>query len=116
MPVLMKLNQFIIKTNVMEQIKSIQIIGKRWFDRVNGNTYFSAVGLVDGKEAVKIDYEYGYSDHYVDRIFQELEKAGFVSDVEHYSNGSQERFWQYCQRKGIEKYTSVSDVRRKKDL
>ena len=99
-----------------EEVKSITIFGKRWFDRINGNTYFSSVGLVNNKEAVKIPYEYGYGDHYIDRTFQELEKAGFIDDVIHHENGSTEPFWRYCDRKNISKYTSVSDVSRKKDL
>jgi hypothetical protein len=95
---------------------SITIIGRRWFDRINGNTYFSAVGIVNGIEVVHIPYEYGYGNHYEDRIFQELEKAGYCPDVEHYNNGGSERLWQYCNRKGLIKYVTHSDVTRKKDL
>ena len=114
-----------IKTSIVEDqitvvpVKSgdnITIIGRRWFDRINGNTYFSAVGIINGNEVVKIPFEYGYGDHYSDRIFTEMEKKGYLPDVEHYSNGGSERLWQYCERKGITKYTSVSDVSRKKDL
>ena len=95
---------------------NIVIIGRRWFDRVNGNTYFSANGLINGVEVISISYEYGYGEQYADRIYQELEKAGYLPDVIHHNNGSNEPLWQYCKRKGITKYTSVSDVSRKKDL
>lgn len=104
------------KVTPMKEGDNLTIIGRRWFDRVNGNTYFSAVGLINGREVVSIPYEYGYGDHYADRVFQEMEKQGYCPDVEHYNNGSSERHWQYCSRKGITKYFSVSDVSRKKDL
>ena len=100
----------------VKQGDTITIIGRRWFDRVNGNTYFSAVGLVNGVEVVNIPFAYGYGDHYQDKVFTELEKAGYCPDVEHYNNGSSERLWQYCNRKGITKYCTHSDVTRKKDL
>jgi hypothetical protein len=105
--------------NAVNQVKAgdnITIIGKRWFDRINGNTYFSAVGIVNGVEVVHIPYEYGYGNHFEDRIFNELVKAGYCADCETYSNGSTETFWRYCQDRNINKYVSVSDVKRKKDL
>jgi len=95
---------------------NITIIGRRWFDRINGNTYFSAVGLINGKEVVKINYEYGYGDQYIYATFGEMQKAGFCPDVEQYNNGGSESLWSYCERKGITKYNTVTDVKRKKDL
>lgn len=95
---------------------NITIIGRRWFDRVNGNTYFSAVGIINGIEVVQIPFEYGYGNQYEDRVYQELEKLGYCADVEHYNNGGREAFWRYCDRKRIIKYVTHSDVNRKKDL
>lgn len=95
---------------------SITIIGRRWFDKVTGNTYFSAVGLVNGIEVVSIPFEYGYGNQYEDAIYNKLYAAGYCSDRENYANGSREAFWNYCSRKGIKKYVSHSDVSRKKDL
>ncbi len=95
---------------------NITIIGRRWFDRINGNTYFSAVGLVNGGQVVNIDYEYGYGNHYEDRIFQELIKAGYCKDAKKYEMGGYESFWRYCEERGITKYVTHSDVNRKKDL
>ncbi len=104
------------KVKPVKKGDNITIIGKRWFDKVNGNTYFSAVGVINGIEAVKIPFEYGYDRHYEDRIFQELEKAGYCPTVEHYNNGGSEAFWAYCERMGITKYVTHSDVSRRKDL
>lgn len=106
----------LIVVNPVKKGDNITIIGRRWFDRVNGNTYFSAVGIVNGLQVVNIDFEYGYGNHYEDRIFSKLIGAGYCPDVEKYSNGGKEAFWNYCDRKGIIKYVTHSDVNRKKDL
>lgn len=95
---------------------NITIIGKRWFDKINGNTYFSSVGLIDGEPKVAIKFEYGYGNQFEWDTFAELEKQGFINDVEHYKNGGSESLWRYCGRKGLKYYTSASDVNRKKDL
>jgi hypothetical protein len=104
------------KVTPVKKGDNITIIGRRWFDKINGNTYFSAVGLINNIEVTSIPFEYGYGDHYQDRVFTEMEKAGYCPDVEHYNNGASERLWQYANRKGIIKYCHVSDVSRKKDL
>lgn len=95
---------------------SITIIGRRWFDRINGNTYFSAVALINGKEVAQIPFEYGYGNQYEHSMFNKLFGLGYCADRKTYENGSTEPFWVYCDRKGITKYVSHSDVRRKKDL
>ncbi len=98
------------------KIESITVIGKRWLDKPNGNTYFSAVGLINGKEVVSIHFEYGYDECYLQCIQRELEKNGFLPDLEHYSNGAYEALWQYCKRNKITLYKSVSNVNKRKDL
>lgn len=95
---------------------NITIIGRRWFDRINGNTYFSAVGLINGIQVVEIPFEYGYGNHYEDRVTQEMGKAGYLPGFITHNNGSTERLWNYCDRNGITKYVTHSDVNRKKDL
>lgn len=95
---------------------NITIIGRRWFDKINGNTYFSAVGLINGVQVAEIPYEYGYGNQYEDSMFNLLYKLGYCADREKYDNGSTERLWVYCDRKGITKYVTHSDVSRKKDL
>jgi hypothetical protein len=95
---------------------NITIIGRRWFDKVNGNTYFSAIALINGIQVAEIPYEYGYGNQYEDSMFNKLVGLGYCADREKYSNGSNERFWVYCDRKGITKYVTHSDVSRKKDL
>lgn len=95
---------------------NITIIGRRWFDKINGNTYFSSVAVINGKQVAEIPYEHGYGNQYEDSMFNLLFKLGYCADRERYNNGSNEPFWVYCDRKGITKYVTHSDVSRKKDL
>lgn len=95
---------------------NITIIARRWFDKINGNTYFSSVGLVNGVEVVQIHFNYGYGNQYEWDTFRELQRLGYCPDVEQYKGGGCEALYSYCERKGITKYVTHSDVNRKKDL
>lgn len=95
---------------------NITIIGRRWFEKTNGNTYFSATAILNGKEIAHIPFEYGYGNQYEYSMFNLLFKLGYCSDREKYNNGSTEPFWVYCNRKGVNKYVTHADVNRKKDL
>jgi len=51
----------------MKQINSAVIIAKKWFDRVNGNTYHSTRIIINGGEAdIKNRFVYGYGESYID--------------------------------------------------
>jgi hypothetical protein len=66
------------------------------------------VGLINGKEQSRIDFEYGYSDMYLQRTIEELNKKGWkIQDHWLYS---------WCKDNGIEYHNTVSDVSRKRDL
>ena len=63
--------------------KSITVIGRRWFHRGPGNTYFSAQVYVNGDHVHTIPYEYGYGDQYLQSAFEWLEKNDHI-EPEHY--------------------------------
>ena len=100
----------------MKRPKSIVIVGRRWFDRTHGNTYYSAKILVDGTCVDFIEYAYGYGDQYVQDSTERLEDLGYLPNRETHPNLTKEMLWQYCAKKGIKYYFTVSDVGRKKDL
>ena len=75
------------------------IIAKRWFQKSYGNTYHSC----EVKEVGKIDYRYGYGDHYLNTAAELLgiSEADLRKDI----------------RNNPADYTIVCvDVDRKKDL
>jgi len=94
--------------------KNITIFGRRWFDKINGNTYFSAEIYVNGEMVHKIGYEYGYGEQYKYEAFQWLDKENYVQ-LER-NERSCESPWRYCERKNIQLIATHADVPRKKDL
>jgi hypothetical protein len=60
-----------------KQITSLQITAKEWFDRINGNSYFSARITVNGNEDIVIPFTYGYGDAWQWAAKTALDKAGY---------------------------------------
>lgn len=59
-------------------IKTISVNCREWFDKVNGNSYFSGTivinyGRKDERE-IKIPFQYGYGDHYRYKAFEIIKK------------------------------------------
>jgi hypothetical protein len=93
------------------KIKTIDIQAKEWFDKVNGNSYFSAIttinyGMEDAVQ-IKLPFQYGYGDHYQDMAFDALEKAELIPDRIHNENVSKEALWGYCKRNEIILRTNI---------
>uniref|UniRef100_A0A6M3LBV4 Uncharacterized protein n=1 Tax=viral metagenome TaxID=1070528 RepID=A0A6M3LBV4_9ZZZZ len=93
-----------------EEIKEKYIIhGRRWFDKINGNTYH-VISITTTSDSKKIysspNMEYGYGDHYRQTAYKELVRLGRVKkEDENNHDLNRERFIYFC-----------SDVQRKKDL
>jgi hypothetical protein len=98
-------------------MKSLTIIGRRWFQRGPGNTYHTAQIIVDGKTVHKSIKSYGYGDMYVETATQWLEANGYMPDREHHANGSAEPAWRYFRdERGIAYEAQAIDVSRERDL
>ena len=96
---------------------SIVVVGRRWFDRKNGNTYHTSEILVNGVREYKSERAYGYGDHYLDGTAAEwLESKGYVVRERYEASGGCEALWRACERLRITLAYSVSDVGRRKDL
>ena len=96
-------------------IKTLLVINaRRWFDKVNGNTYH-AVQVFDGNELIaKHALTYGYGEHYRQTAFELLIKAGYYSD-ERRENSSYVDFSKFQDdlKKGL---VFCNDMGRQKDL
>lgn len=91
-----------------QEIKTIDIQAKEWFDRVNGNSYFSAIvtlnfGL-EGEKQINIPFQYGYGDHYITIAFDQMETDGFLP-----LEATQMPAWRYCKENGIILRTSKKE-------
>lgn len=87
----------------MKKIKSLQIIGRRWFQKTYGNTYHAVKVYVNDEILIK-NYCYGYGSQYLQTAIELLQKAGYNINT-------------FSDLRQIEGFTEdVTDVARKKDL
>ena len=80
-------------------MKSITIIGKRWFDRHNGNTYCSATIYIDGIHKHSVEPTYGGGDYFMQAAGNLLIKEGVIKKVD--KEDYIDRTWLYCNNNGI---------------
>ncbi len=95
---------------------SITVIGRRWFQKSAGNTYYTAEIYVDGEPVHQIPRAYGYGDQYLQDSFAWLEENGHIAPEYYEVSSVTEAPWRYCERVGCKLINSVSDVARQSDL
>lgn len=82
------------------KVYTIDLQVKEWFDKVNGNSYFSGIITVNyGRKnqfQISLPFQYGYGNHSEDTAFKALQTNKVFKDVL-----ERESFWQYYSRKGI---------------
>jgi len=63
-------------------MKTLTVIAKEWFDKANGNSYFSARIFVDNdtENAIILPFQYGYGSQYEWEAHQELVKRGLLPE------------------------------------
>ena len=94
------------------QIKSITVLGRKWYDKLNGNTYHTSQIMIDGHTVGKTEFQYGYGDHYLQSAAEWLEEHGHI-ERGHYDHGSSQSLWQYCTDNGIHlEYSAVYYLKR----
>lgn len=107
------MNKQTIETKVtpIKKGDNIVIIGRKWFDKTRGSTYFSAIGLINGMPVVNIPYDYGYDDHYIEMVFKQLRESGYIPD-----STQNEPLHTYCSRSHIALFCTATNVSKRKDL
>lgn len=82
------------------EIKTIDITAKQWFDKINGNSYFSAqITLNFGTYTavtIPVPFQYGYGDSYQYEAFKQLQKLGYIDPSEKGLSA-----WRYYENKSI---------------
>ena len=74
----------------------------KWFDKVNGNTYFSNRVWVDGKIAFTTGFSYGYGEAYLHAAIAELHARGY------FTTENAPSAWQIRDEMKLDLYRSVS--------
>ncbi len=111
-------------------IKTIDINAREWFDRVNGNSYFSATIILNfglkpkyskpikshcniiqlSETIINIPFQYGYGGHYIDIAGQKLNKQDYIKLEE------RQALWRYCEENNIILRTSKKENCLKREL
>ena len=92
---------------------TVTVIGRRWFEKVNGNTYYSVEVYYNGDLIGCEPYDYGYGSMYSQRAAEIMRQ---VPGYELPAGQDWEPLWQSTKRNGDKLIDSVTDVQRKKDL
>jgi len=65
-------------------MKTLDINAREWFDKINGNSYFSASVVIDyGLSTHKkyfLPFQYGYGDSFQWASFEHLKKVGEIPE------------------------------------
>lgn len=85
------------------QIKTIDVNGLEWFDKINGNSYCAAYITINygmpNQENFKFSFTYGYGSYYEQKAVQTLRAEFFTkrqnTDMENTS------FWRWCEKNKI---------------
>ena len=81
-------------------MKTIDIESFEWFDKINGNSYFSAIVTIDlgsdSQESFRIPFQYGYGNHYETIAKHCLSQRGYIPD----DDGTQ-ALWRFCDDNNI---------------
>jgi hypothetical protein len=103
-----------------KNIKNITIIGRRWFQRTYGNTYHSVEVYVNGELIGRVEFAYGYGDHYLQTAHEILQDKGYYPKTGiTLPSGMCRDYYGFTQdmHNHRNKFViSVTDVERKKDL
>ena len=82
------------------KVKNIRVEAREWFDKVNGNSYFSARAYVNGELVAIAPFQYGYGEYYLQEISEILETKGYMPK-------DNWRIARFCRENGIEFSTSI---------
>jgi len=87
------------------KIKTIDVDGLEWWDKVNGNHYFAAIVTINygmkSEKKLLLPFQYGYGEQYTYQAMAKLIEQKFIIDAVKYPSGGNEPLWTYCERKNI---------------
>ena len=99
----------------MKKITSITILAREWFDKVNGNSYFSAQVYINGKRVLNLPFQYDYGDQYAQAAKEELMDMGVIN-IKKSANGTSQPLWLYCKNNGIDLIADKAENQLKRDV
>lgn len=84
------------------------ILGRRWFQRTNRNTYHSVEIWINNEFSGRIPFAYGYGEQYIQTGLTWLQDEGYIP--------KDRDVWQWFRENRHRCSHAVAEVQRKKDL
>ena len=88
--------------------RSLFIEGREWFDKVNGNSYFSARIWVDGEQVAILPFQYGYGSQFEYEAQKKLLELGWLPQ-----EGKNQHLWTIGQELGFDFYSSKTTTNKR---
>lgn len=99
----------LVKSSISKKIsRSLFVEGREWFDKVNGNSYFSARIFVDGGQVAILPFQYGYGDQFLYEAQKKLLELGFLPQ-----EGKNASLWSIAENLGFDFYSSKSETNKR---
>lgn len=96
------------------KVKTIDVQAKEWFDKINGNSYFSGEIIVNfampNEKRFKMPFQYGYGEQYIQEAGARLVEHNMIS------KNHNEPLWCYCDKNNIPLRTSKQNKCLKRDV
>jgi hypothetical protein len=87
--------------------RSLFIEAREWFDKVNGNSYFSARIWVDGGQVAILPFQYGYGDQYLYEAQKKLLELGYLPQ-----ESKNRGLWTIAQESGFDLYSAKTNTKK----
>ena len=99
-------------------MKTLTLIGRKWFQKSAGNTYHSVSIVLDGIEVWASGRCYGYGDQYQQTAMEWLAENGYPELGERHENGCLKNapLSLYCRNNEINFSAQAINVARERDL
>lgn len=99
----------LVKSSISKKIsRSLFVEGREWFDKVNGNSYFSARIFVDGGQVAILPFQYGYGDQFLYEAQKKLLELGYLPQ-----EGKNASLWSIAENLGFDFYSSKSETNKR---
>ena len=103
---LVKVNEA-LKASRAKIERSLFIECREWFDKINGNSYFSARLWVDGGQVAILPFQYGYGDQFIYEAQKKLLELGYLPQ-----EGKNRGLWSIAEAQGFDYYTAKTSTKK----
>jgi hypothetical protein len=87
--------------------RSLFIEAREWFDKVNGNSYFSARIWVDGGQVAILPFQYGYGSQFEYEAQKKLLELGYLPQ-----EGKSRGLWSIAEGAGFDYYSAKTQTKK----